>query len=407
MTDESLKRMEEVFSRVGVVGRIRLEKLAGVSEQDARAFIHLQGKNPKNSAPKPPEPEHKIVTENKALKHQVKEQQDKIDELSKASELLVGVSSAILQPPEWLVVESCGKNYKAIATAVLADPHFDEVTNPAEIGGVNAYNRAIGQLRLRKFFHNIVRIDKEFMSGTKTEGLVLAMAGDIVSGNIHEELKETNAAAILDTCLFWSEEIAAGIEYLMKFYDNIFCPCVVGNHGRQTKKPRNKGKVRDNFDYLIYSLLARHFRGSDKVTFLIPDTPDCYYSIYSTKYCLTHGDQFRGGSGIAGALSPMLIGDARKRKKSNAINKPYDYMVIGHWHQDIDTCGIIACNSMKGYDEYANNNNFNFSEPTQAFWLTDSEKGRTLRAPIHVRSKAEDWSNVGESSIPLWLRSES
>lgn len=77
---------------------------------------------------------------------------------------------------------------------------------------------------------------------------------------------------------------------------------------------------------------------------------------------------------------------------------------FAHWHQEIDTNGIIVNNSLKGYDEFAANNNFQFSKPTQAFWLTDPEHGRTLRAPIHVVSKDENWESCVDESETDWLR---
>ena len=394
-------QVEATFAANPSLGRKKLSALTGCSLAMAQRVIRA-GRVP--SAVVVPKPaEARVEVENRQLRQLVKEQSDHIARLSIASELLDGIASAQLEPPKW-ILGGGGKTHRSIATAVLADTHFDEVVNPSEIGYVNAYNREIAQLRLREFFSNTVKLGSKFFSGITVEGITLVMAGDIVAGEIHEELAQTNASAILDTCLFWSEEIAAGIEQLLAFYGKAFVPCVVGNHGRLSRKPRHKGRVRDNFDYLIYSLVARHFKDDERVTFLIPDTSDAHFKIYDTAYCLTHGDQFRGGTGIAGALSPLLLGDARKRKRSTATNKSYDYLVLGHWHQSLDAMGIICCNTLKGMDEYAMNNNFAFSEPSQSFWLTDADKGRTIRAPIHVRSAAERGEDVECQTQPGWLQ---
>lgn len=394
--------MQQVFRDSPEIGRLKLAAAAGVPPATAQRFLK-RNKREQVAPPQIESKEARLTIENHHLRQQITAQADQLTRLAAASDLLKDISSAQLEPPKWLL-SSSGKTHRAIATAALSDTHFDEVVNPAEIGGVNAYNREIAQLRLRRFFGNTVKLGKEIFSGIHMDGLVMPILGDIVTGNIHEELAQTNAAAILDTCLFWSEEIAAGMEHLLAFYGKIFVPCVVGNHGRLSKKPRHKGRVRDNFDYMIYSLLARHYRNNDRVSFLIPDSSDAQFQIYKTRYCATHGDQFRGGSGIAGALSPLLLGDARKRKRNSATNTPYDYMLMGHWHQSIDTNGIICCNSLKGYDEYAANSNFAFSEPSQSFWLTDPEKGRTVCAPIHVRDSAEKWDFTTEHT-PAWLAS--
>lgn len=116
-----------------------------------------------------------------------------------------------------------------------------------------------------------------------------------------------------------------------------------------------------------------------------------------------HGDQFRGGSGIAGALSPLMLGDSRKRKRANTVHKTYDYLVLGHWHQDLDFKSIIASNALKGYDEYCYISNFDFSPPGGSWWLTDSRKGRTIKAPIFVKHGDEQWQQRVDEP-PQWLR---
>lgn len=407
---EKQQRMEAIFAENPTIGRISLAKMAQVNQTTAQLF--LRGKKGPSQPAKPKMPETmpeeisrtaRLEIENKHLKQQIKEQTERLKELSAASDVLKDISEAQLSPPEWIEKTGSGKSHRAIATATIADTHFDEVVRPSEMGGVNAYNRQIAQVRLREFFQNTVRLGRDFFAGIKMEGLVLPILGDIVSGNIHEELAQSNAAAILDTCLFWSEEIASGIDHAAKWYGKVFVPCVVGNHGRQTKKPRAKGRVKDNFDYMIYAMIARHFKDDDRITLQIPETADAHYTIYNTRYCITHGDQFRGGHGIAGALSPLLLGDARKRKRSDATNNPYDYMVMGHWHQEIDTHGIIVSNSLKGYDEYAMLQNLAYSEPSQAFWLTDPDKGRTLRTSVHVTSKDEQWDKVEAYGTPSWM----
>jgi hypothetical protein len=132
-----------------------------------------------------------------------------------------------------------------------------------------------------------------------------------------------------------------------------FCPCVVGNHGRRQRKPHAKNRAQDNFDFFFYHLLAKLLSGEKGISFAISEAADQPYIVYNTRYLLTHGDQFRGGSGIAGMLSPLMIGDARKRQREQAVRRPYDYMIMGHWHQLGFLRGLIVNGSLKGYDEYA------------------------------------------------------
>jgi len=57
--------------------------------------------------------------------------------------------------------------------------------------------------------------------------------------------------------------------------------------------------------------------------------------------------------------------------------------------------------SLKGYDEFAANSNFDFEPPQQAFWLTDPHHGKTIDAPIHVLDKNEYWRKLDAENIVL------
>jgi hypothetical protein len=142
--------------------------------------------------------------------------------------------------------------------------------------------------------------------------------------------------------------------------------------------------VYETYEWILYQFLAKHYGGNKDVYFKVADGADLPYSIYTTRYLLTHGDQFKGGSGIAGALSPLMLGDARKRKRSIAIDQPFDYLVMGHWHQLMMVKGIIVNGSLKGADEYSFQSNFDFELPQQALWITHPIWGITARWPVFV-----------------------
>ena len=106
-----------------------------------------------------------------------------------------------------------------------------------------------------------------------------------------------------------------------------------------------------------------------------------------TRYLVNHGDQAKGGSGIAGALSPLMLMDARKRKRAMATKQEYDYQVLGHWHQLIQFKGMIINGSLKGYDEWTASMNFEWELPAQAAWITHPDHGITVRWPIYLEKQ--------------------
>jgi hypothetical protein len=152
--------------------------------------------------------------------------------------------------------------------------------------------------------------------------------------------------------------------------------------GNSTIKMRAKGRVHTSYDWLLYCLLEREFKNDKRITFQVSSGPDVSYSIFGHRYLLTHGDQFRGGDGMVGALGPILRGDHKKRSRNGQIGLEFDTMLLGHWHQYCHLGRVIVNGSLKGYCEYANANNFGFEQPKQALFMTHPRHGITFAMPV-------------------------
>lgn len=317
------------------------------------------------------------------LQAQVRELEAGILDSSKLRDMIGSVDTTKLgENAGWLKGgRNCGP-LTGIPIMFLSDIHFDEVVKPEQIGGSNEYNRVVATERLRYTFKTAVHLLKRHMSNPKYDGIVLALGGDLLSGNIHEELAETNEASINQSVFALLDILVSGVELLIEEFGRVFIPAVVGNHGRLHKKPRAKNRVYDNFEWLIYQFLVRRFKDDERVSFYIPDGADAIFSIYGKRICLTHGDQFQGGSGISGIFSPLMLGMARKQRRQQAMQQPFDLMMMGHWHQLIMTETLVINGSVKGYDEYAYLNNLPFEKPQQACFVMHRDRGVTFRMPI-------------------------
>jgi predicted phosphodiesterase len=347
-----------------------------------------------NIEPTVPQVKYDLVRREKTrLKTALDKQYEENEKLKKTIDLLTKVEDSQIKPPKWTYPYKKKHNKNlGIPSLVISDTHFDEVVQPAEVDFLNKYDREIAEARLKRTFEKSIYLSREYISGITYEGFVLFLGGDMVTGTIHDELAETNDAYMPDTILYWSEQLTAGIEMLLEEFGKVHIAGVVGNHGRNTMKPRMKGRVRDNWDWLIYKLIARDFKNEPNVTFQIPDSADCIVPIYDTKFLFTHGDQFSGGGGVAGIAPTLMRGDAKKRKRYMETDTPYDYMVMGHWHQYTVFKSIIVNGSNKGFDEYAYIQNFDYEPPQQAFWVNTPEHGPILHAPVFCQDrKKEGW----------------
>ena len=312
-------------------------------------------------------------------------------------EKIIGLSQLKPESPKWLLdLEDVGA-WQAVPTIFCSDWHWGESVDKHQIGEVNTYNLDVAHERVKALVETTCKL-LDMVEG-QYPGIVVALGGDMLSGDIHEELSETNEAPMMPVFLDLYEKCIWMIEQFADKFGNVFVPCVTGNHSRTTNKIRNKMRNYTNFDWLLYTLLEKNFEKDKRVVFQVPDGPDALFKIYNTRYLLTHGDQMRGGDGMIGALGPIIRGDHKKRSRNNQIQMGYDVLLLGHWHQLIQMQRLIVNGSLKGYDEYAYSNNFGYEQPRQALWLTHPEHGIIMSMPVNVDRErderieqlSEDW----------------
>ena len=331
-----------------------------------------------------------LEREIKTLKKKLAEQERTEYAASDVKEKLLKVSTAQPKIPNWTLNPKLKTTTSpGVPTLFCSDWHWGELVDPNQIALKNSFNPRIARERVCSLIGNTVDLLHNHMVNPDYPGIVMILGGDMFSGDIHEELAESNEQSTMESVIDLYGVLIWAIEELLKHFPKIFIPCVTGNHGRNTRKPRHKNRVYTNFDWLLYQLLQKHFhfgeKKDDRVSFLISDGSDAYFRIYNHRYLLTHGDQFRGGDGVIGALGPIIRGDHRKRTRASQIDQDYDTLLLGHFHQLISLQRVIVNGSLKGYDEYAWAGNFPFEPPRQALWMTHPKHGITISMPVNVQ----------------------
>jgi hypothetical protein len=332
---------------------------------------------------------NKVRRQRDSATNQIMQLESQNEKLEKALNVVDMVEGASIDPPVWLTKVPTGKN-RATVVAILSDTHFDEVVLASEMDGINAYNRTIATQRLELWTKNVIHLTQNYLSGVTYDGMVLMLGGDIFSGDIHEELAETNEDSMLGSLLYWSEQIAASITMFGKEFKKVHVISVPGNHGRMSRKPRMKLRAKTNFDWLLSKMVERHFAGSKNITFNVPDSADCMVSIYGYNHLLTHGDQAKGGGGIGGIWPTVMRLRARKLQRYSDTGTTFKTIWMGHWHQYISTPELVVNGSMKGYDEYAIMNSFQFQVPSQALAIVTPEHNITWQCPVFFTDKKKE-----------------
>jgi hypothetical protein len=288
--------------------------------------------------------------------------------------------------PKWLSPPSkrAGQTM-SVPTLMLSDLHWGETVNAKEMSGVNEYSVEVANRRLRTVVEKAIVLLRDHMKNVNYPGFVLPLAGDMLAGDIHEELSQTNEFPTFPIMLDLIPALIAAIDVLKKEFKYVYVPCEAGNHGRTTRKPRAKQRNETNLDWLVYQFLVLHYQNDDNVVIDSPTSPSMTYKVFNHAYHLCHGDQLgKGGDGIIGSFGPIIRGDHKKRSLQSQLNRPYKTLLHGHYHQYAATQRFISNGSLVGYDEYALSNGFGFEIPQQALWLTHPSQGITFSMPVHA-----------------------
>lgn len=308
------------------------------------------------------------------------------------------------EPPKWLNSAAKFNGTAGCPMTIWSDWHYGEVVNPDEVGGLNKFNSEIAQERIRKLVDRTIRLVRGFAfkekgKEAKFPGIVVCLGGDMISGDIHEELADTNDRKPLECVNELLDLLISALTKLADEFGAVFVPCVVGNHGRTTRKPRMKGRVFTSYEWNLYTSLERHFRNDPRVSFFIPGETDAYFTVLGHGFLLTHGDSLgvKGGDGIIGAIGPIMRGIMKTLRGYAELGKAITAVVMGHWHQELWFPNGIVNNSLKGFDEYARLAlRAPYNRPGQNLWFVHEEQGITSRMQVYVddakkAKKAPDW----------------
>ena len=303
-----------------------------------------------------------------------------------------GLATHTPQPPVWVSGKGGNRGQRGAPITCWSDWHYGEVVDPEQIGGVNKFNAQIAKQRAKILVDGTIDIAFNHRGKVDTvyPGIVVCLGGDMISGHIHDELTQTNDRTAWQAVNDLTDLLAGCIDKIATKFGRVFLPCVVGNHGRGTLKPRNKGRVYTSFDWSIYCNLERHFKNTKTIQFMIPGEADAHFSLFGHRYLLSHGDALgvKGGDGLIGALGPIARGTIKVGRSEAQLGRDFDVLIMGHWHQTLWLPNAIVNNSLKGFDEYAHTTlRAQYSRPSQVLWFSHPEHGITDRWEVFLDEK--------------------
>ena len=265
---------------------------------------------------------------------------------------------------------------------IWSDWHWGETVRKDEMAGANEFNHAIALHRVDRLVNQTIAVLREYAGREPVyPGIYVCLGGDLMSGGIHDELVETNWAPPAGQALQLKEVVAGALIAMADEFGRVHVPCVVGNHGRNAKRPRAKLAIWENSEYWLYKALETHFADDPRFEFVVAEQTDVDFVVYGHRFKLTHGDSLgvKGGDGQIGALGPIVRGVLKTNASERQIQLDFDTCIMGHWHSYQPRGQLVPAivnGALKGYDEHARRMlRAPFDKPRQALWLVSPKHG--------------------------------
>lgn len=237
---------------------------------------------------------------------------------------------------------------------LLSDLHAGEVVSREETSGINEYNWDIMSKRMAKLSDSLASYQQH--RPYPVEKIHVFMLGDMLSGNIHEELEATNEFPLAEATVQLGFDLGEWTNSLNEIFPTVDVAGIVGNHPRAHKKPWAKQGY-DNADWTAYHIMAQALKHNDRISVDIPKASQHRVTVAERwNFLLFHGD------GIRSSMPGVPWGGVSRRAQAldaqyNALGKPIDIFCLGHFHAANwvrTNAGRIAMNgAVKGVDEYS------------------------------------------------------
>jgi hypothetical protein len=302
-----------------------------------------------------------------------------------------GLVEQPITPPAWTIDTRGADRHPGVPILFASDFQWGETIKGNELDGLNEFNSDIASRRYKLLINKTAELCTQHMVNPKYPGIIYLRGGDMISGEIHADLRESNDKQAHAQVKDLVEHEAWGIEQLLKTFGRVHVISVPGNHGRITVKPQSKGYAERNFDTLSAWWLESLFKNEKRVQFRTPLSGDAIFPVYGFDFLLTHGDRIgsRGGEGFIGAVATITRGMKKVIDYYASIGQIIYKQFIGHFHERLETRYGFANGSLPGISEYARDIRAAVSAPEQWLVFCHARYGVTARWPILLEPRPE------------------
>ena len=253
------------------------------------------------------------------------------------------------------------------AVVHLTDWHVGEYIRQAETEGWGSYSWAIAQDRIMgQFLPQFLRWLDTQRSGYLIDKIVVVVTGDMVSGDIHQELLVTNEFPL-------PIQTANAGDLLGRFIAELSRHCAelevveigADNHSRLVRKPQAKQKAQNSMSLLVYHIANKELERHSNVKIKIAEGMKLLFDIAGTPFLGEHGDTVKSWMGVP--WYGIEREKAREATRRMFDGRGFKYLIMGHWHTPHFAQNIVG-GCLSGTTEYDHSCG-RLSKPAQTAFL--------------------------------------
>lgn len=268
----------------------------------------------------------------------------------------------------------------------ITDSHMGAVQEASEIEYFNEFNPEICDRRNIGFTQGFIDWVLLHRNAYNIRQCNVIFTGDLLSGDIHDELRITNAFPVPEQVVRAAQIHTKQIALLAPYFEKVTVDFLTeDNHSRLAKKPQAKEAGINSYGYLIARMMEAYLGGHDNVVFNIHAMYEKVVRISTMNYLIAHMHEVKAWMGIpwygierrtareATARQSIIMNDT-----SRSLEVGFNKMIGGHFHTPFDSPLYCGGGSVSGTDAFDHKHG-RHAEPSQSAWMVHPEHGEFNR----------------------------
>jgi len=355
------------------------------------------------------------LAEARLLRREMRQLKRTLGRALEVRDVLASAAKTMTPPPRWRARSR--KSRPVVEMLVLfGDLHIGERIDPKETEDWGRYNYAIAERRTARYLGCLTRWADVLRAGYRIDRCTVVCLGDMISGDIHEELRRTNEFPPPVQAVAAGRLLAALVSGLAGRFRSVRVYGVSGsNHSRLSKRYQFKGGTLNSFDFVAYEHARALLTAHRNVQLRILPAKKHTVRIAGFWFLCGHGDHVRAWMGISWYGIERDLGREAKRRLERLMEQlrrelpvegMMDYGLGAHWHTPFvgPSFKYLVNGSLSGTNEYDHSSG-RHAPPQQVAALISPKHG--LFGPISWRlDTPEEADLLGVDSSGLWAGEE-